>query len=1100
MFISLKVISVKVFKISQWMYFAIVCILCANISSVHAKIIDFENWKLPENMKLIKAAKSDNAIGFEYKASDYAPMMIRPNKPIDLPKSTTRLDCWFGLAAGDCDLSFEIADASGKTHQLKVETSRMTSRHVLWNSSRRTEWSIWNQATTNYLRQTIEPDLVQRIPKDRIAYVRTGIWPLPWKLTGIQIKPCKPGKYARWHAPGSFDLVKQGCGELWIANLRAEDKNAFESDTYWLLAGRIRDGKDIKPFLFIDDLTQNKDEVRYQVQVHKGYMGPVVWQTQKTTELPTDDAMELYRQRIELPMLPEGRYFIHTKTWNLDGTLDRQQILMPLYMVQNTQAKPLDQSIDNFTFQTAQADHVYPKTTRLAVLTLQLPDSTQTHLSAQTTCYVSIVDRKQQVVVQQNFDPANSIQINVPVQDGEDYFAMAELRHDKQVYDRTHLHFGVANDLATQTTESIPQSVPNRDGFLNQHVGITGESWYGIRDRTYPWFCDYKIDAFEKWAKIISESGGDTISVGDSWGSHEILPGVYQWQEMQDQINIAKKYGLRVIFGYSADGAAMGGSEQPYWLNVPLQRDQYGKVARRQFPRPTYWDASYQSGYAGFYQRMARQFRLNTNVLGYRIHSHLIPSNGYTEVRYDYSQPAQAEFGKWTKQQGTGGMKMIDPILLHGIPVVSAGPDLTPQWLQFMQFNSHTITQSIRHLMQAIRSVDDRRMVLVDQKPFAHAIESVIPFLKDGGVLKNEDSPSFRAAILKSMCVQAGVPYVEELHNHLPTSRAIADVTDFWSSYLSDTIFWLIRGHAGFLRDKLPSNIGSHQQVIEKQMMTYLKQSRPHWQQWIHAKQQQPQLLVFGSRAQGLIWDRRMGCEYDIAGLATFRALFSSHQLPVHFADEYTDWVDLSRFKLVFVCGKVQTQHAVDRLVDYASKGGKLVIVDKAGRYVVQSSQSDKSLLEQLKNLPNVRVIDKPKQLPSKDWMSTTVFPQQQIHDLMSWAGVEKTLRVESEGKNGFECQRRDDLENQCIYVAVMRRWNRWYAGNIERQDVLEKKFGTEAGRVILTDMPSKQWKIEQFHREYKDMGIQSVVNGQITFNFSEVTAGEVLLFKLTSQ
>ena len=158
-----------------------------------------------------------------------------------------------------------------------------------------------------------------------------------------------------------------------------------------------------------------------------------------------------------------------------------------------------------------------------------------------------------------------------------------------------------------------------------------------------------------------------------------------------------------------------------------------------------------------------------------------------------------------------------------------------------MKFSSYTIDTSIEDQFNAIRSNDDKRPVIVDQKPFAYAIEAAIPTLKNGGALKNEDSPNLKMAALRSMCCQANVPYVEELHNHMPTSMGITDATDFWGGYHSKTLFWLFRGHLRLLVDKAPKiTKGSWVQLTENRMLDYLAETRPAWSEWISATEPEP--------------------------------------------------------------------------------------------------------------------------------------------------------------------------------------------------------------------------------------------------------------------
>ena len=128
------------------------------------------------------------------------------------------------------------------------------------------------------------------------------------------------------------------------------------------------------------------------------------------------------------------------------------------------------------------------------------------------------------------------------------------------------------------------------------------------------------------------------------------------------------------------------------------------------------------------------------------------------------------------------------------------GPDLSEDWRHFVDFRTDTIHEALSRQMKAIRSIDTQRMIMAERRSQPSAIEGIIPdMIKYNAAFKNEGSPSFREASLRSMSVQAGVPYMEELHRHIPSSRSLADATNFWSSYLGNGLFWLSTWNPSFL-------------------------------------------------------------------------------------------------------------------------------------------------------------------------------------------------------------------------------------------------------------------------------------------------------------
>ena len=252
--------------------------------------------------------------------------------------------------------------------------------------------------------------------------------------------------------------------------------------------------------------------------------------------------------------------------------------------------------------------------------------------------------------------------VNVKVEPGEDYFVKAEIIHDGKVYDRAHMHFGVKNDFKFSPEYLIRDQVKTLPELINNRAGMTSEYWIGARSRTFPWVLQFDPVKFDQWCKLSAKAGATVVTIGDSWSSHEILPGVFQVKEMEEQINIAKKYGLKVIFAYSGDNTSMRISENPFWLDAEVLRDQNGETSRRSTIRFSYWAGSYRSGKQNFYRVMSKYFLNNPDVAGYRIHSHLIPSLGYKKNRMDYSSSSREHYAKYLKDNNLPAMKMVKPL------------------------------------------------------------------------------------------------------------------------------------------------------------------------------------------------------------------------------------------------------------------------------------------------------------------------------------------------------------------------------------------------------------------------------------------------------
>ncbi|RRJ94651.1 hypothetical protein Ga0100231_010180 [Opitutaceae bacterium TAV4] len=1073
-----------------------------------------------------------------YHSPERANISLVPPEPVPLPDDLKNLTLWFARAEGDFTLLFNIRDAAGAHHELKVNTSRLPhGGPVGWKQHRAREWSIWSQATS--YRIDTPADIAERAQPEYQDATRALVWPRPLSLAGITIKPAKSPAY---DALGAGPAVKAGTGSLFLAELTTLTKNGFEAAWSWTFSSRCRQGRDTPPVLFLDDLTLADADTRYEVTLHRGYQGPVIWSRGGEASSNRKDPVTLFRQRILLPELPRGRYFLNTKTWKPDGTFNEDRQFLELVVIQNRDTPPLPppgaQPDSGFQLRSDMPSHVFPHTVATAALRLTLPAA---RTNANATVHVRIVDYNNRALMRKNFPrptDGDDLRVSLPVEPGMEYFATAELLDNGRLLDRAHLHFGVESPPEPSATR-VPDSVPDRDAVLSGKVHYNAEYWEGDRpSRVFPWINNMEPAAFELFLQQAVRAGAKSVSIGDLWGNHEMLPGVYQWHELDRRIERAAHHGLKAFLAYTGDGSEGRQFSFPLWLDAAIRIDQAGDTPSRTFA-PSWWDPAVRDGWLRYYKRLVTHVLANPNVIGYRITNYQLAGKtagwGVDPSRLDYSAPARAEFARWigslNKTPDRNALPPPPPPnmgALFSLPGVNErdlpGPDLSEAFQNFVNFNTYSHHARLADFFAAIRSLDPRRQIQVDQKPFPYAIERSIPLLRDGGVLKNEDSPNFNAAVLRSMCVQAGVPYAEELHNHMPTSRSISDATNFWSSYLSDGIFWLMRWHSRMIvKNETTPPAGGFSQNTAESMLDYQRDTLPAWEEWIRARQIEPEVLVFGSRAQGLLANWRSGGDYDIEGIRTFNALFAWHQVPPHFANEYTDWVRLDRFKTIFVCGEVMPLRAIERLVAHVRGGGgggnKIVLVGNPGKYCPERPAERDLLRRLLRDTPGIdftaqiREIAEPRRQPAPgvpEWQAPFGFPAQELDAILAWAGVTRRVSVKGGQRTGqatntsgaadarFECQLRASPDGNRVYVAIMRKWTGGYLGNIDYERVLKTKYGLAPGTVTLAGLGNGRWRVEKFHRDVRDIGSLDVTNGSATFEADAALAGEVQLFRLT--
>lgn len=1066
-------------------------------------------------------AMADGLLRVDYESPAREPVRLAPRAPVILPGDLKNLSVWCARAKGDFSLGFDIIDAAGAHHELKVSTSRLPhGGPVGWDQKRAREWSIWSQAIS--YRVNTPADIGARVLPEFLDATRALEWPRPLALAGIVIRPAASPAY---DVIGEGAAVKAGVGQLYLADLAAVTRDGFEAEWSWAFFSRCRQGRDESPVLFPDDLTVLDEAVRHEVVVRRGYQGDVVWRGRGEGTSDRKDPAALYRGRITLPELPRGRYFVDTKVWRPDGTFVEARRYLELVVLQNRHAPVVrgsDAGEDSLRIISGRPSEVFPSDTTLAELSVPIPVSVRERFSAKDKArlFVSVVDYDNRSVLRENHPLGAGdevVRFKLPVDAGMEYFVVAELLDDGRLLDSAQLHVGVESLPESAVSTEIPAEVPDRDDALSGQVHYNAEYWVGDRSsRVFPWITDTDREAYDLFLDQAVRAGAKSVSIGDLWGNHEMLPGVFQWRELDRRIAAAASRGLKVFLAYTADGSEGRRFDFPMWLDAAPRLDQSGNPQSRSFA-PSWWDPAVREGWLRYYRRLVEHVRTNPNVIGYRLSNYQLAAKtagwGVDPFRLDYSEPARREFSRWAASWGGDAGNQPSPKMgaLFSLPGVMErdlpSPDLSRDFRAFVDFATYSHHARLADFFATIRALDPRRQIQVDQKPFPYAIERSIPLLRDGGVLKNEDSPTFNAAMLRSMCVQAGVPYAEELHNHMPTSRAISDATNFWHSYLSDHLFWLMRWMPSMVvKGEVKPPADGFSQKTPEALLDYQRETLPNWEEWIRAKESAPEVLVYGSRADRLLGDWRTGGDYGIAGATTFQALFSWHQVPSHFGDEYTDWVRFDRFKAVFVCGEVMAWRAIERVAEHARAGGRIVLVGAAGKYCPERPSERDVLAGVLGKIPGAQVMSlpEPKRRGSADvpeWQAPYGFDTAALDAVLKWAEVDRLARVSADPATRdarFECQLRRSADGDTVYVAVMRSWIGGYHNNIENEGALLDKYGLVAGEVTVVGLTDGAWSVQQFHREAKYLGVAMASSGVLSFKVDATQAGEVRLYRLS--
>ncbi|HCD33288.1 MAG TPA: hypothetical protein DER01_12835 [Phycisphaerales bacterium] len=1090
---------------------AMALMLCSLLSltlcyTVNAQT-DFSNWQVSGPGATLTV--QDGFAFVTYASAKHEPITLTPAKPITIRDEARHITFNWARQWGDCDMTVTVTDAAGQNHDLKCETSQADPEVVLSNFRLAQQFSMWHTVQTIPFGKPDVSEVNKRFNAADAKKVLNLAWPRPLKITAIKLKPvlAKPGK--RWGGlyapPERIAMNDRGEGKLVLTNLSWDTVDSKDADFYSMLSDRLRFGRNLPATLFVDDLVVAHPKIhgiqslRYQIQLFEGYTGRFLWSTDQTIDIDLRDPISLFKQRIELPQVPTGRYYLKTLVWNANGVLLDQRnqqwwvAKSPIATFDSTPVNKLGIWWENGQAATSRNTEKSSDT-----FTLHTTDTYRQSLPSNAKLHVTVNDFNEQSITTSQPQLQDQIMVRFDAQPGADYFAIAEIRRGKQVLDQRILHIGKIGENPLNTAvNSQSQSRPTRDAFLDHTVQLQPEyrvptTFY---DGYYPWYNHDDADAYEKWLQQAKLFKSPTICVKAGWSDVEVLPGVYRWENLDRQVMAVRDTGLKIMFAYTPYASSPC---VPIWLQVQAQQDHRGDYKDRFSYRYSSKSPGYAEGRQRFWQAVAKRYGHLPWVIGYRIYtpaitSHVDPHAG----RMGYSDGMQQAYAKWLTARNLPVEPIAPLMVVDGVPLNKVPADFSKSWQNTVMFFSDCIIESDMSLAKAIRAVDPTSLIQIDRKNEPYAIERMIPQMAELDIaLKNEAAPVFRDAMLQSMCIQGGVPYLEELHRHVPTSRSISDATSYFSSHLSKSIFWLLRWSTHSFEH--PGNHPVHGNFAKPHGYDYALQSVGAWQKYIQGDYLEPDVLVFGSRLSNQITGERRGYYHAIDGLLTYQAMIEQHQVPAHFANEHCDWVDLSKFKLVLLCGAVQDKPIIEKLVSYAKRGGHLAMVADAGTLLPDGSTSD--LRQQLANMPNVTTLAAPQRMKLQraelEWAWPFEHDRKQIDTLLAHANVQRPAIVSTDSDPAFQVQVRKTADGQKVYVAVMRNWHGWYRNNIEFEEQLAAKWGKATGKLQLNAIASGKWQVKQLLRQPRDLGIITVTDAPVIIDLTAALGGEVQIYE----
>ena len=1038
-------------------------------SKIWPLLTPFAEWAVPD----AKAIPGGDALSIT--PVEEVVRIVPPSRLI-LPAGTRRLQFW--TTAIPASVVFVICDSEDREHRVSARVA-IPAGHKPGEAE---GWPVWNLVTSGSFGMPTEEDIAARVVPEFQERVRNAVWSGPLKLVSIEIR-----------------LAPSALATFWMASPRALVAPELSADYGWFnqTAGRVGWGN--TDILFASDFSLAEGAFRYEVEMQEGYQGPVVWRQTGEAEHFRNDPLAMASPVAIIPQVPAKTYFLTLKSWNPDGSL-REEHRIQYYVLRNRLKESVSRENPGFSLDTGAPGQVLPAGTKHATMKVTGASSGQVLLR--------VFDWKKAMVFEEIRSASGDLTFQIPVSDGMDYYATVDLLGNGAVLDRARLHFGVhspIDEVPCVLPDSVPCSTaPTVDASL---VAEYTRPWFSKRFAFYPdwqWEEPSNLSGYDIWLRDQALPRGFLhVSNLYPWSDTEVLPGVFRWVEGDRRTRMAAEAGASVTawFGTLGDWPPhtpdwWGGDillTQNGWPHV--ERD--GSSAARN-PTPSYWYAE-KEGYLNWIHAAVTHLRSNPDITQYKVlmQSFVESSDSYKEnVDYltsDYSTTFERAFLDWSHAGGSSLEALPQPLVIPGAPVAMTGPDLSKSWGDFVQFKIHSSLERLGEVLSTIRKLDPGRPVYVYRGPRTHpATEAAVPILKNNNAyFFDEGAPNFFSNALASMCVQGGVRYGSENHFYTPGSREIIDTNIFYGTIYNQGWYFSYRWHERFK--------GPDARFYDA--LDFLGSSLPVIKSYAAAQSEFPQVLVFGSRIDQLVNHDKLNFYARISGVDIFSALFSYFQVLPHFASEYVTWTRFQDFKAVFVCGEVMTREAIQRVVDFAKGGGKVVVIGQAGRFCAEAP-GERDLLERsLKDMPSVRYIREPYLPAPPPGMSpeTPLQPSpEEIESVLAWAGVVRPVMLKKEGNldTGFECLIRK-IDDRSFYVGVQRRFVEHYSSIMVESQNLEK-WGRTATTVCLPSVPAKFCRVEKIHRTPHPVSPSTGSDGSLEFKTDEALTGELQIYKVT--
>ncbi len=445
--------------------------------------------------------------------------------------------------------------------------------------------------------------------------------------------------------------------------------------------------------------------------------------------------------------------------------------------------------------------------------------------------------------------------------------------------------------------------------------------------------------------------GARSIDLRPLWSILEPAPGKYDWSSLDTALTHAASVGLPVTITMR-----FFDTHVPSWLAGENMIDQNGRTfygySREKSFNPSYWGPRSRSSYLRLIEAMVRRYRRNASILawqffyGYNDSFYLGMWNG-TQTIYDYSKYSQEHYRYYLSRVKKLSLEEVNarygaswrawdevtqPQPVFGSLNVSAA------WRDFQEYRMWSIERMFDDMDRTVRRLDSRPLIMYYGGSLHHSAHQLSVYDIGLRLLGKY------GGVLDVTCFEDPVP--AEIGSGIVRAYGITPMAEAWQVPPPLEDFRRMFFHIFSLGVKSYQMVGSWEKMkispaeFERTGKVFLEV----------AKSDPVRAPVAGLISYTTITSFIPARQYINPTLAIIPKLqerqysldWFSDRTPLDKLDRYTALLDAN--------SEVLPRAVIERLAQYVEQGGRLVLMERSGRYSAEDGKPTYPLLARLKH------------------------------------------------------------------------------------------------------------------------------------------------------